>query len=701
VDPDELARRWARAVADTSYVPMGLREVVAFLRGLVVRMTDVLATEPFDDATGREIGADLVDANFSTGESLGRTVETLGAGLGPWPDDRALRLVGALAEGYAHRLWERTLDAQEEIRTAAVLARTDAETALQASEARFRAVFAGSAFGIGITDLDGRLLEVNSTLADMTGYQREDLRGRPVTDLVYPTEVAVVTAKLAELAGEYRERIRTDQRLRRRDGQVLWAHLAASLIRDEHGDPRFQVVMVEDVTDRHHLQVRLRHQALHDPLTGLPNRTLLFDRLYELFDGAGRDDRVGVCYIDLDGFKVVNDSFGHDVGDELLVAVAHRLYECVSRAGHVMARMGGDEFVILVHGHSSTDEVVALAEMVLAALTEPVGAGGHRLSVSASIGVVDRAAGTTTPADLMRAADITLYWAKADGKGQWALFDVERSDREVARYELSASMPGALERGEFLIEYQPLVLCGGETVIGAEALVRWRHPRLGLLTPDRFVGLAEETGMIVALGRWVLEEACRQARHWRDVAGDAAPMISVNLAVRQAQEPGLVDDVAAILERTGLEPEYLQLELTESAVMGPGHEPLAALTKLAAMGVRIAIDDFGTGYSNLAYLRTLPVRAIKLAGSFVDGLRTEPPRAVTFGELHAGRAGERIVATLVQLAHALDLTVTAEGVETAVQADRLRAVGCDSGQGFYYAYPGPPELITEMIKDSR
>jgi EAL domain-containing protein (putative c-di-GMP-specific phosphodiesterase class I) len=301
-------------------------------------------------------------------------------------------------------------------------------------------------------------------------------------------------------------------------------------------------------------------------------------------------------------------------------------------------------------------------------------------------------AGLGQPAESRQAR---LLGALAEGftHAMWQrTLDSARADREVARHELSASMPAGLARAEFVLEYQPLVLCGSETVIGAEALVRWRHPRLGLLPPDRFVGLAEETGMIVPLGLWVLEEACRQGRRWRDLAGDGAPLISVNLAVRQAQEPSLVDDVAAVLERTGLEPAYLQLELTESALIGPGHEPLAALNKLATMGVRIAIDDFGTGYSNLTYLRTLPVRAMKLAGSFVDGLRT-PGRRPGYADL----AGERMVATLVQLAHALDLTVTAEGVETQIQADRLRAVDCDSGQGFFYAPPGPPEQLTAMI----
>jgi diguanylate cyclase (GGDEF)-like protein/PAS domain S-box-containing protein len=660
IDVGDVARRWADAVAGAP--PPA--DAVQFFRQLAGRL------DTRDRVVAGQVGADLA-IRFPAAEALGRTVATLGTVL-TGPDGAAA--LGALAEGFL---------------TARPAPAADDHGALDA--ARLAEVFAGSALGIAVTDVTGGILDANAALAELTGYGVDELRGRQLTDLVHPADAADVDELVADLFKGERGRIHADHRLRHRDGQPLWGHLAASVIRADDGAPRCLVVMVEDATDRHHLQVRLRHQALHDPLTGLANRTLFFDRLHEVFAAAGDGDRVGVCYVDLDGFKVVNDSFGHDVGDELLVTVAHRLHESVSRAGHLVARMGGDEFVILLDRHRDTNEVIALAETVLAGLATPVGAGGHRLSVSASIGIVDRPAAGATPADVMRAADITLYWAKSDGKGRWALFDPERSDREVARYELSAAMPSALERGEFVLEYQPLVaLRGGGTIVGAEALVRWRHPRLGLLGPDRFVPLAEETGMIVPLGRWVLEEACRQARHWQDVAGDAAPLLSVNLSVRQAQEPDLVSDVAAILERTGLEPDTLQLELTESAVMGPGHEPLVALRKLAAMGVRIAIDDFGTGYSNLAYLRSLPVSALKLAGSFVDGLRAGG---------HAHLAGERIVATLVQLAHALDLTVTAEGVETSLQAERLRAVGCDSGQGFFFAEPGPPDHITRMLSE--
>jgi diguanylate cyclase (GGDEF)-like protein len=466
--------------------------------------------------------------------------------------------------------------------------------------------------------------------------------------------------------------------------------LTVSLVRDDDGEPRYQVAMIEDVTERHLLQTRLRHQALHDPLTGLPNRALFLDRLAIAFASGKANARVGLCYLDLDGFKVINDSLGHHVGDLLLVAVARRLDTCLSGVGQLVGRMGGDEFVVLVEDSAGTQDVIDVANRVLDALEEPVRIGGHELSVSASIGLVERAV-VGTPTELIRDADITLYWAKADGRARWALFDPERNAREVARFTLSATMPAALEHDEFLVEFQPLNRLSDGVVLGVEALVRWEHPEFGRLAPDIFIGLAEETGLIVPLGRWVLRTACQQARKWQDTFGEAAPFVSVNLAVRQSRDPGLVDDVAKILVETGLEPRRLQLELTESAVMGTADEPLDALRALSAMGVRIAIDDFGTGYSNLAYLRHLPVHELKIAGSFVAGLQS--PEG-------ADPVDEQIVDTLVTLAHTLGLTVTAEGVETAAQAQRLRDIGCDAGQGWYFARPGPPESVEPLFRNA-
>jgi EAL domain-containing protein (putative c-di-GMP-specific phosphodiesterase class I) len=286
----------------------------------------------------------------------------------------------------------------------------------------------------------------------------------------------------------------------------------------------------------------------------------------------------------------------------------------------------------------------------------------------------------------MRDVDVTLHWAKVDGKNRWACFDPERNAREIARITLSAAMPTALERREFYVDYQPIVRLSDGRLLGVEALVRWAHPEFGRLGPDRFIGLAEETGLIVPLGHWVLAEACAQTAQWARLGG-IAPTVSVNLAARQVAEPGLVDDIEKVLHTAGLPPESLQLELTESAIMGTTGEPLGALRKLADLGIRIAIDDFGTGYSNLSYLRHLPVHALKVAGSFVEGLRADEPDSVD----------ARIVTALVSLAHTLGLEVIAEGVETRDQAERLRAIGSDSAQGWLYAKPGPPEEVSRWL----
>ncbi|GGL97002.1 hypothetical protein GCM10012279_13080 [Micromonospora yangpuensis] len=435
-------------------------------------------------------------------------------------------------------------------------------------------------------------------------------------------------------------------------------------------------------------EARFRHQATHDPLTELPNRRLFTERLTAALAAPTRDTaRIGVCFLDLDRFKVVNDSLGHQVGDLLLVSVARRLRQTLGE--HLVARLGGDKFGILVEATGGTDDVVKVAEAALAAVNEPAQVDGHELTVAASAGIVERPVAEARPGDLMQAADSTVTWAKMAGGARWSLFDPERNQRELDRYALSAALPTALDRDEFFLEYQPLTSLRDGNLLGAEALVRWRHPERGLLRPDSFIGLAEETGLIVRLGAWVLAQACRQAGAWSD-GGTTAPFVSVNLAVRQLHTPGLVGEVRELLARTGLPPQRLQLEITESTMMTSAEEPIRALRTLVDLGVGIAIDDFGTGYCNLAYLRHLPVTALKLASSFVTGLRAPASDP-------ASQTDERICAALVSLAHALDLPVTAEGVETAEQAERLRAIGCDAGQGWYFGRPGPPEQILSQL----
>ncbi|OZM78182.1 GGDEF domain-containing protein [Pseudonocardia sp. MH-G8] len=691
-----FAERWSAAVAGTSYVSLKPDELTDYLAGLTDRLVDALAAPRHDPAPAHRIGVELVAAHFTGPETMRRSLTVLGEELptlvaDPLPPDLARRLgstLGALAAGYAEALCERTLDEQEAIRRAMLAARRESEAKLATSESRLRAMFTEAAIGIGIADLEGNIQEVNPALVRMFGYPAQEFTQRNVSAMVHPDDAPSVWQLYEELVRGRRDHFRVEKRFFRADGAIIWTNLTVSLVRDADGAPAYQVAMLEDVTERQQLQATLAHLAYHDPLTGLPNRALFSTRLAEVFADPVNPRRVGLCSLDLDGFKRVNDSLGHDVGDQLLVAVAGRLAECCG-PDRLLARMGGDEFVVLIDGSSGAAELVELAEEIITAMTAPIRLDGRDLSVTTSIGIVEQAVAETTAAELMSAADITLYRAKHDGKGRYAVFDRGRTDQEIARFTLSATLPAAVERGEFVVHYQPLITLADGALRGVEALVRWQHPTFGLLQPDRFIELAEETGAIVTLGRWVLAHACAQARSWRDEFGAAAPFLSVNLAPRQLEEPDLVADVTAILLDTGLQAAQLQLELTEQAVMRDEPGPLKALRALDDLGVGIAVDDFGTGYSNLSALPRLPVRGLKLDGSFVRTLR---------GGDATDRTDELIVSTLIDLAHGLDLTVTAEGIETADQLERLRSLGCDVGQGWLFAKAVPAEGITAMLR---
>lgn len=564
------------------------------------------------------------------------------------------------------------------------------------AEAHLRAIFAKAATGVAISDEHGRVMRINQALAHLLGYRPDELLGVRLREMTHPTDSPQLRESYAQLACGEVDQMRAEKAYYRKDGAVIWADLTLTRLRDETGRPQFDVALIDDITDRHQLQERLRHQATHDPLTRLPNRALFNERLAEVVATASATDRVGICYFDLDGFKRINDTLGHDIGDRLLTMVAERLGECAAERGHLAARMGGDEFAILVEHSRGPLQLADLAESVLRALQTPVAVGRHRLRVSASVGVVERPSAGVDPAEILKAADVTLYRAKAAGRGRWALYDPYAVAEEVARYELSAELPDALDRGEFSLLYQPIVALPEKDLIGLEALVRWNHPKLGTLSPNRFISLAEETGMIVPLGRHVLWQACREAATWSDRLVGKDLFVSVNLAAAQTHEASLVADVHEALAETGLPATRLQLELTESALMTTFGEPLEALHALGNHGVRVAIDDFGTGYSSLAYLRSLPVHALKLPREFIEGL--DNPAAVAASTGGGGpEVDEQIVDALIRLAHAIDLTVTAEGVETQAQAARLSALGCDSAQGWFIAHPYRPDELVKYL----
>ncbi|MFF3270273.1 putative bifunctional diguanylate cyclase/phosphodiesterase [Streptomyces chrestomyceticus] len=579
----------------------------------------------------------------------------------------------------------------------------DAGDGSAASLRDYRAAFRAARAPLAVLNRDGLVLAANPAFGELVGAAPDDLVAATAADLTELGTDPRIWAAYREVLRGHSDRLRCTRRLKHPDGQFLWAEVTVEPLPDED----CVLLSVADISDRHDLLARLRHLQMHDPVTRLPNRALFFERLAGALESAAFEQhgtgRVGLCYLDLDGFKAVNDTLGHRVGDRLLSAVAQRLTHCAESladrgavrggSGHLVARLGGDEFALLVEDSAGTEQLAELAQRVLDALQRPFDLAGQRLSVSASIGVVERAATGTTATGLMQAADTTLYWAKEDGKARWTLFDPERNAHRMTRQALSSTLRPAVDRGEFTLEYQPLVGLGDGRAQGVEALVRWRHPQFGTLSPNRFIGLAEENGSIVELGRWVLARACHQARAWQLARPGAEPLfVSVNVAVRQVWDSDLVADVAGILAETGLPPALLQLELTESAVMGSAGRPLQALQALSEMGVRIAIDDFGTGYSNLAYLSRLPVSVLKLDGSFVRGFRSQE---------HPNPADETIVEALVALAHRLGLTVTAECVESAEQAERLRRIGCDTGQGWLYSRPVPPDRVCDLIGAGR
>ncbi|WP_053753790.1 putative bifunctional diguanylate cyclase/phosphodiesterase [Streptomyces sp. MMG1533] len=697
--PEDRLRRfatiWSRAVFPVTSTSATRPEFEEQLLPLARRLSEALRARIYDADEAKAVGAALVTVHCTDPEALTRTLDCVDAYLVLYCGEdgiqedlraRAARLQHAMAAGFAHALRERTLAEQEAIAQAALQAQGVVAQALHATEARFRAVFEGAAIGIGMADLDGNILQVNGALLRMFGISEQTMRARNVMEWTHAEDAPQTWKLYEELVRGDREHYHTEKAFHRPDGTVLWTNLTVSLLRDADGNPQYQLALMEDTTERRLLNLRLRYEATHDALTGLPNRTFFFERLEKAL-GAGKGQRFGLCYLDLDGFKTINDSLGHAAGDRLLVEVADRLQSCATAPGEMVARLGGDEFVALTTGPDTEREVDELAARIMNAMVAPISVDGRELTVRGSIGIVEGPAGERSPAEVLRSADITMYRAKSAGGNRFELADPEADARAITRHGLTTALPTALDRGEFFIEYQPLVHLGDGSVRGAEALVRWLHPQHGVLGPDRFIPLAEHTGLIVPLGRWVLEQSVRQAREWRERYDGAGPLrINVNLSPCQLTHPGLVQDTVDILERMGVAPDALCLEVTESALIGADDDLLKPLRRLAEMGVDIALDDFGTGYSNLANLRRLPVSILKLDRSFTQSMQQFPADPVDL----------KIVEGIVSLAHSLNLDVTVEGVETGAQAEQLRILGCDTAQGWYYARPGPPDRLHEL-----
>lgn len=685
-----LAHRWA------ALAPDGDADVIVRLTTLLRRLASTVRAEPFCPLAARAFGGDLLrsgicgpfgsapDAENVLPMSLGLLrLEALTA-FGLTGHECERRLAGALDEmaaGFARALSELG-------RAARPLARlADRPRSLAVADTHYRALYDHGGLGIGITTLDGYVLDLNPALRRMVGIEGPLDLPRPISDFVHPDDLADTLERHHRLIRDDLDTVRMDVRLVRPDSEVMWARLVASLVRHDDGSPSHVMGIVEDISGRHQLHSRLQHTSAKDQLTRLPGQALTEQWLQRAFSGGAA--RVGICALDLDGFHAVNDALGDDVGDRLLLGVAGRLH--LAAGDHLVARTGSDEFTVLVVDPENVVALGCLADRLQATLSTPFVIGTETITLTASVGVAESATARTSASELVRAADIARSWAKALGGGRKVVFDHERDADEAARFAMMSGLRGALERGEFRLVFQPLVRLADGRMQGAEALVRWQHPDQGLIGPGRFIELAEHSGAIVPLGRWVLETACEQAAAWARTLDDGdAPYVSVNVSPVQLCEPDWVREVTGVLEATGLPPEKLQLEITEQAVLGDEAAALAALSALREHGVRIALDDFGTGYSSLAWLRRLPVNALKIDGSFIDGLRNEP----------ADPIDSLIVQALVRMAHALGLEVTAEWVETPLQAERLVAFGCDAGQGRWFGDAGPGEWVPTLYRRS-
>ena len=551
--------------------------------------------------------------------------------------------------------------------------RKRAEQSLEEANARYQSIFENALEGIFQVTPEGHLMVANPAMARMFGYSSPAELLSELRDLSHQLYVE------PERRVDYRRQIEADGSVSnfefqafRKNGEVIWVSENAHVRRHAADGTIYYEGTLEDITDRRVYQAQIERQANYDALTGLANRTLLNGRLHQAIGSAAETvSEIAVVFIDLDQFKFINDTYGHALGDGLLQSMADRLRSCV-RDSDTVARQGGDEFVLLLQGYRPAD-LAGVVQRLHAAIALPWRSGRREFHVTSSIGVAVYPSDGDTADILLRNADAAMYKAKENGRNAVQFFTAELNHALVERLDIEHRLRGALARHQFLLHYQPRIDMDTGKIAGAEALLRWRVPQRGLVSPARFISVAEDTGLIVPIGRWVLHTACAQAREWQ-VAGLPPIVVSVNVSPRQFREGNIVETIAEALRVTGLDAHYLQIELTEGLAMHGAEKYVEMLGRIKALGVQIAVDDFGTGYSSLSYLKRFPVDQLKVDRSFVVDLATDPDDAV-------------IVQAIIALGHKLNLRVVAEGVETTDQLDFLRQSGCDEMQGYLFGRP--------------
>ncbi|MBA3786036.1 MAG: EAL domain-containing protein, partial [Acidobacteria bacterium] len=562
--------------------------------------------------------------------------------------------------------------------------------ALVESEERFRSAFNYAPIGIALVSPTGSWLKVNHALCQILGYSEEEFFDADFQSMLFAEDLNDTSVKIYELLSGKIPTCQMEQRYRHKMGNTVWAAWSVSTVSAVNSECPNLIFQIQDITDKKFAEEKLHYEATHDALTNLPNRAKFMSRLDQALAKTQKDSvhKVSILFIDLDRFKIINDSLGHLAGDHLLFEIAGRLCECL-RPEDLVARLGGDEFTILIEGDYDPNEAVKIAERIQAKLAEPFDLCGNEIYSSASIGILHASEKHLTSEDLMRDADTAMYQAKRAGKARHEVFDEDMHEAAKESLQLETDLRRTVERDEFAVYYQPIFSLITNRIEGFEALARWIHPTLGDISPTKFIPLAEEIGLIDMLGEQILRKACRQMASVEKefVGGDFPLSVNVNLSCKQFAQPMLVKRIKRILEETNFPPTRLKLEITESIFFEQKDSAIQMLKQLREIGIELYIDDFGTGYSNLSYLMQLPISALKIDRSFITPIQPNG-------------GNTEIVQTIMMLARNLGLRVVAEGVETEFQLEQLRSLNCEGAQGFYFAKPMPFEEVGNFLNKS-
>ncbi|MBP2323077.1 diguanylate cyclase (GGDEF)-like protein/PAS domain S-box-containing protein [Kibdelosporangium banguiense] len=677
-----LARKWAYVMQDNVFLSIGVQELELRLSELLEVICAVVRTDPFDPSAAAEAGARLVQLGCTNAQALPCTMDVLGKGLLALPEfqpvDRFAEPIvlglGAMASGFAEANRMLTFEQQENMKLSLLKAVRDAKWQVRESEARFDEVAMSSASGIIITDPEGRLLRTNGAIAGILGHSSTELTGLTLFDLVDPDLRQVLRDDYQDLLTGRKERIKQPQRLLRKDGEIARITLTASVLRGDGDRPSHFVTVIEDGTELMLLQGELNRQALHDVLTGLPNRQYFSTHVEIALRRANPEFGVTLFHLDLDAFAMICNGLGRRIGDHLLVSVSQRLRGVLASEKAMVARFDGDEFGILVENTASTPAVSSMVAKFNEELAEPVYVDGHGVAVSASIGVVHRPPANSDPAELLQAADFALRRAKAAGRGQWELFHADQDARDRQTYTLAAAMPGAWEIGEITVVYRPVAELATGRIVFVEALLRWDRPEVGTLHHEEIVGLAEQTGLILPLGEWLLQQGGRQAGWWRQRTGRDLPLL-IGLTAHQSTDADLV---SRVLRKVEGQSHQLIVGIPVTALRAS--EAADNLGVLADMGIQTMLDDFGTAPDELASLEDVPATYVRFARRLVERQALSPVHAPLTAAL----------TTSVPLVHRAGAKVIVDGVHTQEQADWWRMAGADYAIGALSGPACPP-----------